>query len=163
MQCHLQLQQPTSMTWNLSVSQHPCNSLAKQSYMSAKVRFSQQYLQRTARQLGLDPKQIWITHVFSLCMRLPPGYSIVEAESDADFQVFSKLALDYSRWLGVDLCFQVCLTSQYCSCSKSYTSFVTPWALISPSVPLLQIKIETDVIIPTSSAVDAHICVCKAI
>lgn len=40
-------------------------------------------------------------------MSLPPGYSISPAAMGIDYQELANLALQYSQWLGVDLCFQV--------------------------------------------------------
>lgn len=40
-------------------------------------------------------------------MLLPPEYSIRTADSTEDLQTFAKLALEYQKWLGVDLGFQV--------------------------------------------------------
>jgi hypothetical protein len=37
------------------------------------------------------------------------GFTIVGAGSPSELQSFARLALQYSKWLGVDLCFQVCL------------------------------------------------------
>jgi hypothetical protein len=78
-----------------------------------------QYVQLRARQQG-TAAEADLDHT-DIGMSLPPGYSIIEADSDENLQSFAQLALDYSRWLGVDLCFQVCMTavSSKTSCSIS--------------------------------------------